>query len=420
LNDQTELFPVRVFVGVLTAVTAVILLLLISFSAVAEPGDAAELSVGFVDLYPRLDFDLPVAIVNAGDDRLFIVEQPGKIWVVKGQGTTATKELFLDIGDRVQYGGERGLLGLAFHPRYEQNGFFYVNYVYLEDGQEYTAVSRFTVSADRDLADKESENLLLTFEQPYGNHNGGDLQFDPQGMLVIATGDGGSGNDPDLNSQNPQNFLGKLLRIDVDKQEVSKNYAIPDDNPFIGEDALDEIWTLGLRNPWRFSFDRLTGDLFIGDVGQREWEEINYVQAVSAGGQNFEWSIKEGFADFKPDQDAGPGVMTKPIFVYGHDEGCSVTGGFVYRGVQMRDLDGVYFYADYCRGAIKGLMLENGEWKSETFAPASPFLSTFGEDKDGELYFAIRSQGRFDERDTGRIYRLQQEWRQQIPLVMAQ
>ena len=409
---ETKTFTVRyLLVGIILLLAVLLAASAVSLQAEVVAGEAVDAHVIPVDVFPKLKFQLPSVIANAGDERLFIVEQAGRIWGVSGRGEGASKTLFLDIAGRVQDGGERGLLGLAFHPNYEQSGYFYVNYTTLFDGRSLSRISRFQVTGTGGVADPNSELILLEQEQPYSNHNGGDLHFDPQGMLVIALGDGGSGGDPEERSQNAQTFLGKLLRIDVDKMEGGKNYAIPADNPFIGQAALDEIWTLGLRNPWRFSFDRSTGDLYIGDVGQNQWEEVDYVPAAQAGGQNFEWSLKEGFVDFKPGQATGPGALTPPVHVYSHSVGCSVTGGFVYRGQDIGGLDGVYVYADYCSGQIYGLVDDGqGKWQNKPLAQGETYLSTFGEDNLGELYFASRN--------SGTIYRLQAAQHVLLPIVL--
>jgi glucose/arabinose dehydrogenase len=375
-------------------------------SAVSWPvmaGESMTLAPQIIplDIFPGLKFDLPTVITNAGDDRLFITEQAGRIWVVNGQGSGATRTLYLDISERVQDGCERGLLGLAFHPQYAQNGYFYLNYIVDIDGVDHTRISQFQVTADPDIADPQSELVLMEIEQFYCNHNGGDLHFDPQGMLVTSLGDGGIDVDPDTGehqAQNPQSYLGKLLRIDVDSQDAGLNYAIPEDNPFLDQpDTFDEIWTLGLRNPWRFSFDVQTGDLYIGDVGQDSWEEVNFIPSVETGGQNFEWSLKEGFDPYDSNQPVGPGMMTEPVYVYPHDndEFCdSITGGYVYRGQQMIALTGLYIYANFCDGRIYGLRHDQGDnWTSNLLADTEAVIVTFGADQQNELYFADRTSG---------------------------
>ena len=332
---------------------------------------------GFVD---------PVVVTGSGDGsgRLFVVEQAGRIKIVGG----AT---FLDISSRVDSGGnEQGLLGLAFHPDYANNGFFYVNYTHDPGpGSDVTRVSRFSVSDDDDVADPGSEVVVLTIPQDSGNHNGGDVHFGPDGYLYIATGDGGGAEDPNDRGQSLATLLGKLLRIDVD---TGNPYGIPQSNPFVGVNgALAEIWAYGLRNPWRFSFDRATGDLYIGDVGQYDIEEIDLQPASSSGGENYGWSCMEGdvVRNYNPCDDA---PLTAPILVYDHGLGCSVTGGFVYRG-KIGGLNGLYVFADYCTGKIWFAEPGAGGWTVDEWGNAGFGLSSFGEGDDGELYLANRSSG---------------------------
>ena len=282
----------------------------------------------------------PLAVTNAGDGsgRIFVLEQRGQIRIVRdGQ---LLGDPFLDIGDRLTAGGERGLLGLAFHPDFPDDPRFFVNYTDL-DGN--TVVSSFTAEAGADRADGGSEVVLLRIEQPYPNHNGGALVFGPDGYLYISTGDGGSGGDPHDNGQRMDTLLGKILRIDVDGSGDTP-YAIPPDNPFVDQpDALPEIWHLGLRNPWRMSFDRETGDLWIGDVGQGSWEEIDVARA-GTGGLNFGWNRVEGFECFQGDTCDDP-AFTPPVTAYSHEFGCSVIGGVVYRGTAQPLLAGRYVYS---------------------------------------------------------------------------
>lgn len=347
-------------------------------------------------------------ITHAGDSRLFLVEQPGRIWVYKpGVGRLTTP--FLDISGPVDdSGNEMGLLGLAFHPNYTANGYFYVNYTVASPRR--TRVSRFQVSAGNpDVANVASELILLEFNQPYTNHNGGALHFGPDGYLYIATGDGGSANDPEEYSQNKASLLGKLLRIDVDAASGGlpdcstfggSNYRIPADNPFADGPGgqCDEIWAFGLRNPWRFAFDRQTDGLWIADVGQYAWEEIDYEPAGDSGGRNYGWDCYEGNAanpnDPAPSCASTPiGNFTFPIHVYGHSGGnCSITGGYVYRGPSYRGLDGHYLFADYCTGKLWTL---SGPPSTPTLttlalAPGSSLSNprTFGEDAGGDLYVA--------------------------------
>jgi glucose/arabinose dehydrogenase len=326
----------------------------------------------------------PVAITHAGDgsDRLFITLQTGQIVIYDSAQVLAAP--FLDISGLVSSGGERGLLGVAFHRSYASNGFFYVNYT---DAAGDTVIARYSVSADPNLADPTSAFILLTIPQPFSNHNGGQLQFGPDGYLYVAVGDGGSGGDPQDNAQNLGSFLGKILRIDVDG---GVPYAIPADNPFVGiAGALDEIWASGLRNPWRFSFDRLTDDLFIGDVGQGIWEEVDFQPTGSAGGENYGWRLMEGNSCFNPSTNCNNGTLTLPILVYDHNVGCSITGGYRYRGSNNPDLDGFYVYGDYCTGRIWGAKEDGmGGWTATELIDTNFLISTFGEDESGEIYVA--------------------------------
>ncbi len=327
-----------------------------------------------------LGYTDPVMVTGArdGSDRLFVVEQQGRILIVGGG-------VFLDIQTLVDStGNEQGLLGLAFHPDYDSNGFFYVNYTHDPGpGLDVTRVSRFEVSVgDPDVSDPSSETIILEFEQPASNHNGGDLHFGPDTYLYIATGDGGGAEDTFQNAQDLGSLLGKLLRIDVDTGDP---YAIPPDNPFVGQGSpREEIWAYGLRNPWRFSFDRVTGDLFIGDVGQLTREEIDRQPASSSGGENYGWSCMEGDLEvnFNP-CDGSP--LTAPILVYPHTPECSVTGGYLYRG-DIGGLNGRYVFGDYCSGVIWFASATAGVWSAEIFLDTTMDISSFGEDDHGELY----------------------------------
>jgi glucose/arabinose dehydrogenase len=313
------------------------------------------------------------------DPRLFIVEQPGRIRIVRNGELLSTP--FLDITDRVSNGGERGLLSVAFHPNYAANGFLYVDYT---DPRGDTRIERYTVSSDPDRADPASGKLLLTIKQPYANHNGGLVLFGPDRMLYIGMGDGGSGGDPMGNGQNRQSLLGKMLRIDVDGGDP---YGIPADNPFVGRtDAKPEIWALGLRNPWRFSFDPTTHLLYIADVGQNRWEEVDVV-SDKEGGLNYGWNIMEGPACYRTSNCDQTG-LTLPIYSYGHDEGCSITGGYVYRGSAIPVVVGHYFFADYCNGWVRSFKFDGGkvtEPRQWSVGNVGRILS-FGEDAAGELY----------------------------------
>lgn len=349
-------------------------------------------SQGFELIEYASGFSKPVDIANAGDDRLFIVEKDGKIRII--ESGNVLPEDFLDIDPQVNSSAnERGLLGLAFHPKYSQNGYFFVHYNNLNGT---TTISRFSVSADPNIADKSSEKIILTIPQPYNNHNGGDLNFGPEGYLYIGMGDGGAAGDPENRAQNRQTLLGKMLRIDVDNGDP---YSIPEDNPFAMDDfTLDEIWALGLRNPWRFSFDRLTGDMYIGDVGQNKWEEIDFEPGGDPGGRNYGWRCYEGDEDYNLLDCPGMAEMTFPIHTYQNNssaDGCSVTGGYVYRGQDVPGLYGKYIYGDYCSGKIWSLEMDAcGIWHNEQVfdGPAQNYCS-FGEDKDGELYLAALGSG---------------------------
>ncbi len=341
-------------------------------------------------------FDRPVDISNAGDERLFITEQDGTIRIIDGNGTTLTTP-FLDIDGQVDSGGnEEGLLGLAFDPDYATNGYFYVNYTATGGGA--TRISRFSTSLNPDIADPNSEIILFTIGQPYNNHNAGDLEFGPDGYLYFGLGDGGSGGDPGNRSQDPQEHLGKMLRIDVSGPSSGLNYTIPADNPFVGDaSTLDEIWALGLRNPWRFSFDRLTGDMWIADVGQDDWEEIDFQPASSTGGENYGWRCYEGFDPFITNGCPPQSSMVDPVHAYANNfsTGCSVTGGFVYRGSQQPGMYGYYIYADYCTGRFWSIAPDGfGGWSNVGAGNHDNYeFSSFGEDKDGELFVAGLSNG---------------------------
>jgi glucose/arabinose dehydrogenase len=317
----------------------------------------------------------------ATDPRLFIVEQPGRIRVVENGALLPAP--FLDLSGQISSGGERGLLGLAFHPSYGSNKFFYV-YFTAPNGD--ITITRYAASADPNVADAGSAHPIITAaHSSRTNHNGGMLAFGADGMLYIGTGDGGGGGDPDENGQDPGTLLGKLLRLDVDAGDP---YAIPADNPFVGTaGARGEIWAIGLRNPWRWAFDRTAGDLYIADVGQSAWEEVN-VTAATAAGVNYGWDVMEGRHCYEPSSGCNPSGLAQPVLEYGHDEGCSITGGLVYRGAAVPALQGTYFYADYCGGWVRSFRYANNsaaepqEW---AFGNLGNILS-FGEDAAGELY----------------------------------
>ena len=315
----------------------------------------------------------------SGDSRLFVVEQSGRIRVLRG-GRLLPKS-FLDLTSSVRSGGERGLLGLAFHPRYASNGLFFVNFT---DRDGNTRIERFQANGDSDVADAQSGALVLRIEQPYANHNGGMIAFGPDSMLWIGMGDGGSGGDPHGNGQNPRALLGKLLRIDVDRRQP---YAIPSGNPWAdGRVGRPEIWATGLRNPWRFSFDRGSRHLYVADVGQNQWEEVDVVDA-STPGLNYGWNAREGLHPYGAER-ALAGSVVDPVIEYGHDAGCSVTGGYCYRGRLLEGLQGTYFFSDYCQGWLRSFRWANGratetrQWSVGEIGP----VTSFGEDAAGEVY----------------------------------
>jgi cysteine-rich repeat protein len=344
-------------------------------------------------------FSSPVHVTAAPLDpsRLFVVEQGGTIRVIKDGVVLPTP--FLDIDAQVQSGGERGLLSLAFHPDYENNGRFFVNYTREPDGD--TVVARFTVSGNPDVADAGSEAILFTIEQPFSNHNGGQIAFGPDDRLYVGMGDGGGGGDPVEAGQDDSQLLAKMLRVDVDV-DVAPYHAVPGDNPNAGAGLpLGLIWAKGLRNPWRFAFDRLTGEMFIGDVGQNQVEEISYQSGSSTGGENYGWNDMEGSACFDPAVGCLTAGRELPIEEFTHSEGCSVTGGHVYRGCALPDMDGTYFYSDFCAGFIRtfevlaGVAINQADRTAEVGTSGS--VSTFGEDARGELY--IVNHG-------GQVYRM--------------
>ncbi len=336
-------------------------------------------------------FQRPVFVTHAGDGsgRLFIEDQYGSIWVMNDGVLQETP--FLNVQTLINTSAnERGLLGLAFHPNYAENGYFFINYTN-RDG--HTVVARYTVSADDpNVADPSSALTLLTVRQPYPNHNGGYIGFGPDGYLYVGMGDGGSAGDPDYNGQTPSSLLGSILRLDVDNPAGDKAYGIPADNPYTSNSLLaPEAWAWGLRNPWRMSFDRETGDLYIADVGQNQWEEVNFQPADSAGGENYGWNIMEGTHRYsgEPVKDG----LVPPFTEYSHAEGgCSVTGGYVYRGEALPDLQGVYLYGDYCSGLIwSSYRDENGTWQTSLFMETDALITSFGEDEAGELYLVDHS-----------------------------
>lgn len=395
----------------------------ISTSVVPSP-DNPEVSwpaITLVEMVTGLTGPLHITHAGDGSGRLFIVEKSGRIKVYLNsiyQGT------FLDIHTKVSTTGEQGLLSVVFSPDYTTNGYFYVDYTNLAGD---TVIARYQVSADPGIANPGSEEILLTVDQPFTNHNGGQMAFGPDGYLYIGMGDGGSGGDPGNRAQNPGELLGKILRIDVRPASAipstpagsnrsflpvlyvpgeSTSYRIPPDNPYINTPGYQpEIWALGLRNPWRFSFDRVNGDLYIADVGQNEWEEVNVQPNTSTGGENYGWHILEGAHCYNPSSGCvPPPAYAAPAFEYPHGtndtNGCSITGGYVYRGSTYPSMQGTYFFGDFCKGKIWGASYDNG-WQTSLLTTAPFLISTFGEDEAGEIYVA--------DYGNGKIYRIQSE-----------
>ena len=345
-------------------------------------------------------FSRVTSIENMGDSRLFVEEQKGKIWILDSMGAKLATP-FLNIQSKVKStGNEQGLLGLTFHPNYLTNGYFYVNYINLSGN---SVVARYNVSAaDSNLADANSELILFTLTQPYTNHNGGDLHFGPDGYLYIGFGDGGSGGDPGDRAQNLTLMLGKILRIDVNTSSAGLNYGIPPTNPFVGGTAgeLPEIWAYGVRNPWRFSFDALTGDMWIGEVGQNLWEEVDFQPAGSTGGENYGWRCYEGNHNYNTAncQSTPLNATVAPVFEYPHVTGgaCSISGGLVYRGSLYPNLYGMYIFCDYCSGEFWATKpAAGGGWTTLSLGTLTPYVyASFATDYKGELYVGGNGDGK--------------------------
>ena len=350
------------------------------------PVSAAELPVLAISS-PITGLSQPVSITHAADGsgRIFVVEQGGRIRIIRNGALVPTP--FLDISGRISTGGERGLLGLAFAPGYAINGRFYVNYTNTAGS---TVIARFSRNASNpDLANPSSEQIVLTVAQPFANHNGGQLAFGEfDGFLYIGMGDGGDAGDPGNRAQNTNDLLGKILRINVEAG-LPATYTVPSNNPFVGQSGFrPEIWALGLRNPWRFSFDQQTGDLYIADVGQSAWEEVNFQPVTSAGGENYGWRLMEGSHCFNPSTGCPASGLVLPVAEYSHSLGCSITGGYVYRGTAFPRMQGTYFYGDFCNGRIWGLSGGPGAWQNDLLLDTTITISTFGEDEAGNLYVA--------------------------------
>ncbi|HEY3571347.1 MAG TPA: PQQ-dependent sugar dehydrogenase [Thermoanaerobaculia bacterium] len=370
--------------------TALLLLALPALPAQAAPFPVAGTVQGVSLQQVANTSDTVTGITNAGDDRLFLTLRSGRVVILRN-GNQLTQP-FLDIRGLTTTDGERGLLSTAFHPRYADNGFFFVDYTNLQGN---TVIARYQVSAsDPNRADPASARILLTIQQPFSNHNGGQLQLGPDGYLYIGMGDGGSANDPECRAQKTDNLLGKMLRIDVD-QNVSTPpyYGIPASNPFRGAgDPLDKVWATGLRNPWRFSFDRQTGDLWIGDVGQDRREEVDFQAASSTGGENYGWKVMEGTlcnssnACPASTPACGSTAYTLPVLEYDHNPHCSVIGGYVYRGSGASQLRGTYVFGDLCSAVIWAAARSGNGFMVRTVPGQVSQLTAFGEDSQGELY----------------------------------
>lgn len=348
------------------------------------------------DAFPALTFSSPVELMHAGDgtNRLFVVEQRGLVKVFRNEPGISTAATFLDISGRVTSGGETGLLGIAFHPDFETNGQFFVNYTRRQNSQLQSVIARF--QSNKTTADATSEEILLTYDQPYSNHNGGALLFGKDGYLYIATGDGGSGGDPQNNSQNLGSLLGKILRIDVNSKTSGLNSLIPADNPFkMTPNARPEIYAYGLRNPWKMTADRENGRIWIADVGQNAREEIDILER----GGNYGWRIAEGKECYNPNANCNRTGLLEPVFDYGTNEGRSITGGYVYRGTKLSNLKGQYIYGDYVSGKIWALQYnESTKQSSNTLlTQLIGSLSSFGEDEAGELYLLNHQSGKIQQ-----------------------
>jgi glucose/arabinose dehydrogenase len=338
-----------------------------------------------LNAYPNLDFDQPILYTYAddGSNKVYVVERTGKIKFFENITDADATQVFLDLGGKIDLSYvEKGLLGLAFHPDFRENGYFYVNYTTSYG----TVIARYSLDTQNpEFADSSSEKILLTFSQPFKNHKGGQLDFGPDGFLYIAAGDGGSGGDPHNNAQNLSSYLGKILRIDVDKATVDKPYGIPADNPFVGnkEGYLEEIYAYGLRNPWRFSFDKERNILWAGDVGQDRMEEIDIIES----GKNYGWRIMEGTFEYSRSSSVRPESLTPPVWEYGRSEGGCIIGGIVYYGSSIPELKGSYIYGDYMSGRIWALRPgENGKVENQELAKTDLEISSFGSDGSQELY----------------------------------
>lgn len=352
-------------------------------------------NIRLVEAFPNLSFTMPVEFVSPNDhsNRNFVVSQKGEIYVFENTASVKNSLVFLDIKNRIISGGERGLLGLAFHPDFKNNGYFYVNYTRNSPELE-TVIARFKAQNNNTVSDSSSEEILLTYKQPFSNHNGGKIAFGPDGYLYIAVGDGGSGGDPKKNGQNKSSLLGKILRINVNQNGGGINYTIPSDNPFIGntQGFRQEIYAYGMRNPWKFSFDKLTGELWAVDVGQNKIEEIDIIR----NGENYGWNVMEADECFGQ-ANCDTSNLILPVWSYhqGPQTGNSVTGGYVYRGSQIKALKGKYIYGDYVTGNIWSLSPSaNGKYLNDFLLKHKGLISSFGEDSSNELYVCSYGDGK--------------------------
>jgi glucose/arabinose dehydrogenase len=377
-------------------VVAACLLLLGTVSCSAQTDVQME-GVEIQPAFPNLSFERPVDFQQPDDgtDRVFVVEQAGTIYVFENDASVESAEVFLDIEEKVsRQGNEEGLLGLAFHPQFSSNNYFYVYYSAANPRR--SVVARYEVDPNNpDRALEDSETILMEIAQPYGNHNGGQISFGPDGYVYIGLGDGGSGGDPQNNGQDPSTLLGSIIRIDVDNPADGQLYGIPNDNPFVDntEGYREEVYAYGLRNPWRFSWDAETGQMWTGDVGQNAYEEVDIVEK----GENYGWNIMEGTHCYEPETGCDRSGLVLPIVEYPREEGVSVTGGFVYRGSDVPALEGKYVYADYASGKIWALTFDDKEAvENELLSNSDLAISSFGVDRESELYICA-----FD----GKIYR---------------
>ncbi len=349
--------------------------------------DSAEGKYFLEKAFPNLKFNEPLFLTYSPDNsnNIFVVQRGGKILSFSNKSGTKNYNVFLDLSDKVvTNGSEQGLLGLAFHPDFKKNGFFYVNYI--ASNPERTVIARFHVKqgpTDKSIPVRETEKILMEIEQTYANHNGGMIDFGPDSYLYIGMGDGGSGGDPQGNGQNPKALLGSILRIDVNKGQNGKNYSIPHDNPFYkNKDGFrEEIWAKGIRNPWRFSFDKKTGKLWVADVGQNNYEEVNIIEK----GKNYGWNIMEGFHCYKTSF-CNKENMSLPVIEYEHSKGYSVTGGYVYRGKLLPELQGSYIYGDFGSGNIWELRYDNKVISNKILLNSGLNISSFGIDQNNEIY----------------------------------